>query len=121
MRIPKIYGQSRVDSCPFCGARAITKNSQGVPVCVNHKNELLDNMKCSCGKYLDILQGKWGPFFRCMDCGCISFRKGMELNPTIGKTETKVIKKEENKKKEFPKKHNEEKMLTPEDIDLYYS
>jgi len=81
MRIPKRYGQSRVDSCPFCGNRGITSNSQGIPVCLEHKKTLLPDRKCLCGEWLDLKKGKFGPFFTCMKCGCISFNKGLEMNP----------------------------------------
>lgn len=76
----KRYGESRIDKCPFCGKTATAKNSQGVPVCRNHKRKLLENMKCACGEWLDVNEGKWGPYFRCFNCGNISFRKGLEMN-----------------------------------------
>ena len=79
MYIPKRYGQSREDSCPFCGSRAIAKNKQGLNVCVNHKNESLDDIKCICGSYLDIRTGKFGPYFNCLNCGNINLKKGLEM------------------------------------------
>jgi hypothetical protein len=93
MRMPKKYGQSREDECPFCGQRAITQNSQGIPVCMQHKTAILNDMKCVCGDYLDIMQGKFGYFFRCMKCGCISPKKAFELN------EIKDISGNDNSKK----------------------
>jgi len=80
MRIPKRYGQSRVNNCPFCGKISVTKNKQGVPVCIDHKEEMLKDLKCVCGEWLDVQEGKWGPYFRCMNCGNINFNKGMEMN-----------------------------------------
>lgn len=38
-------------------------------------------MRCLCGEALDLLEGKWGPYFICPNCGNMSFRKGMEMNP----------------------------------------
>ena len=89
MRMPKRYGESRINNCPFCGKASVTKNSQGIPVCQNHKDEELKDLKCVCGEWLDITQGKWGPYFRCMNCGNISFKKGMEMNPK-GKKEITI-------------------------------
>jgi hypothetical protein len=79
-RTRKVYADEKVSHCPFCGAAAIVKNEQKVPVCPRHKNALLENMMCSCGGYLDIMQGKYGPFFRCTKCNIVSFRKGLEMN-----------------------------------------
>ncbi|MDP7180154.1 MAG: hypothetical protein QF824_02710 [Candidatus Woesearchaeota archaeon] len=83
MRIPKRYGQSRIDNCPFCEKVSTTKNKQGVPVCQNHKENVLKDLKCVCGEWLDLLEGKWGPYFKCINCGNINFNKGLELNPQI--------------------------------------
>lgn len=76
----KIYGESRVDGCPFCGQASITTNSQKVPTCEAHKKEVLENLKCVCGELLDVAQGKYGPFFVCIQCGNINFKKGLETN-----------------------------------------
>lgn len=81
MYIPKKYGESRVDNCPFCGKISTIKNSQGVLVCRSHKNSKLNNLKCVCGGWLDLNQGKWGPYFHCINCGNKNFKKGLEMNP----------------------------------------
>ena len=92
MRIPKRYGQSRIDNCPFCGKVAVTKNKQGVPVCSSHKDDRLQDLKCVCGEWLEVNEGKWGAYFRCINCGNINFRKAMEMNPQIiNKKEKKEI------------------------------
>jgi hypothetical protein len=88
MRIPKKYGQSKIDNCPFCGKIGVTKNKQGIPVCINHKDSKLEDLKCVCGEYLDIRQGKYGPYFNCMNCGNINFRKGLEMNQPKEKVKT---------------------------------
>jgi len=80
MYIPKRYGQSRQDGCPFCGKLSTTTNSQKIPVCSTHKNSILGDMKCACGEYLDLKNGKFGAFFTCMNCGCISMNKALEFN-----------------------------------------
>ncbi|MFC1769070.1 hypothetical protein ACFLZX_04875 [Nanoarchaeota archaeon] len=77
----KIYGQSRVEKCPFCDKIGTLKNKQGLPVCQAHKNKMLMDIKCVCGEYLDIRTGKWGPYFYCNTCGNINLKKGLEMNP----------------------------------------
>ena len=83
MYIRKVYGQSRPDNCPFCGKPATSKNMQGVPVCQAHREKLLSDMKCICGEWLDVRSGKFGAYFHCMNCGNISYYKGIEMNPGI--------------------------------------
>ena len=80
MRIPKRYGQSKINKCPFCGVQATFQNQQGVPVCRKHKDFSLDDLKCICGESLELCSGKFGPYFRCENCGNINFRKGLEMN-----------------------------------------
>lgn len=76
----KVYGEYKVDKCPFCGSVATIKNPQGVPVCPAHKNEELENMKCACGSHLDIKEGKYGVFFLCRNCGPINLKKALDIN-----------------------------------------
>ena len=80
MHIPKKYGQSKIDKCPFCQKHATTMNRQKVPVCQPHKNEVLDNLKCVCGSMLETLHGKFGVFFSCMKCGNMNLKKVLEFN-----------------------------------------
>jgi len=80
MFIPKRYGQSRIDKCPFCGKPAIVINSQNIPVCMPHKEESLGDLKCVCGLALEMLHGKFGVFFSCIKCGNMSLRKILEFN-----------------------------------------
>ncbi len=76
----KVYSEENVSHCPFCGGAAITKNSQKVPVCTRHKDMELVDLKCACGRYLDIKEGKFGPFFICTNCNIVSFKKGLDMN-----------------------------------------
>ena len=92
----KVYGSYKEESCPFCGKRALAENSQGVPVC---EDSTIDNMKCACGGYLDIPKGKWGPFFVCIKCGNINFRRGLEMNPPLNAPVKKSSKKPHSIKK----------------------
>ena len=80
MRIPKRYGESKKQDCPFCGDFAITINEQEVPVCLKHKTSKIENFKCMCGDWLDLFAGKWGPYFRCMKCGNVTFKRALEIN-----------------------------------------
>ena len=80
MRIPKVYGQSQIAKCPFCGAMSTTVNSQKIPTCLKHKEKSLDNLKCACGGYLDLKHGKFGPFFTCFKCGIVNMRKALDVN-----------------------------------------
>jgi hypothetical protein len=89
----KIYGESRRDICPFCGQLAVTENPQGVPVCVAHKKEELNDLKCACGSWLDVRKGKFGAYFSCMNCGNINFRRGLEMNDKIRKQDDAKVKK----------------------------
>ncbi len=76
----KVYGQSRIDRCPFCERQATAKNKQGLLVCRQHTHAILNDMRCLCGETLDLMQGKYGPFFNCMRCGPINTRKVFETN-----------------------------------------
>lgn len=76
----KVYGQSQVNTCPFCGEHAYDKNCQGVPVCRTHKDALIPDVKCACGGFLDIREGKFGTFFTCMECGTVSMSRMLEIN-----------------------------------------
>jgi len=80
MHIPKRYGESRVEKCPFCRQQATAVNAQGIPVCPSHKGAELGEMKCVCGEYLELRAGKFGPFFNCLNCGNMNLRKTLEIN-----------------------------------------
>lgn len=116
MYIPKKYGLSRVDGCPFCGGTSIVKNDQGVPVCQTHKKTKLDNLKCVCGSWLDLQTGKWGPYFRCLKCGNINFKKALEVNPQIRLPENKDLKETKGPVKNEPKK---EIIITSNDVEYF--
>ncbi|MBR9690691.1 hypothetical protein GOV08_03320 [Candidatus Woesearchaeota archaeon] len=74
-RNKKVYGQSKVEKCGVCTQNAYHKNSQGLPVCKEHKNKVLEEKKCVCGESLEIKNSKWGAFFLCRNCGPISKSK----------------------------------------------
>lgn len=105
MYIPKRYGESKIDRCPFCSKTATSINKQGIPTCQKHKDRYLPALKCVCGETLDLKQGKFGPYFSCMNCGNMNFKKAMELNPNI-KEDKKV------------KKSSEEMTVTSDEVDF---
>jgi hypothetical protein len=79
MYLPKSYGESKIATCPFCSRGAYSKNSQGIPVCSDHTGNTIENVKCACGSWLDLREGKWGPFFICEKCGPINFTKALTM------------------------------------------
>ncbi|MGV8172384.1 MAG: hypothetical protein ACP5OA_06860 [Candidatus Woesearchaeota archaeon] len=114
MYIPKRYGESRVENCPFCSKQAIIKNPQGIPVCLSHKTQKIPEMKCSCGGHLMIQEGKFGAFFNCIKCGNMNLKKVLDMNSerinskditvknnrntTIRPSTTKITRKKEKSK-----------------------
>jgi len=119
MYIPKKYGQSKVNSCPFCGKTAVSENSQGIPVCLDHKKDKLDNLKCVCGEYLDLRTGKFGPYFFCMNCGNINFKKVLEMNSITNDVKKEVVKKENNSSYNEKKHNPKEITITSEDVEYF--
>ncbi|MBD3313096.1 hypothetical protein GF345_01505 [Candidatus Woesearchaeota archaeon] len=117
MRIPKKYGQSKINKCPFCGVQATFQNPQGLPVCRKHKEFSLDDLRCVCGESLEPCSGKFGPYFRCENCGNINFRKGLEFNEgRINRKKEPEIKTKE-KKYDNPRKFEEIKSRASKDND----
>lgn len=125
MYIPKQYGESQKNNCPFCGKLAVTENHQGVPVCLDHKKQALNDVKCICGEYLDVRKGKFGPYFNCINCGNVSFNKGLSssspentpYNINTAKKKPGNHDSEEKQKKPTPKK---ETIITSDEVDIYY-
>ncbi len=115
MYFRKRYGESRVDSCPFCGKQGVTKNSQGVPVCLAHKGDVLSDLKCACGSYVDIKSGKWGAYASCIRCGNVNLRKVLELSP---------IKRPQEKVKDAPQQkepaERKEVVVRSDELDFLY-
>jgi len=76
-RRKKVYGSYKIEKCPFCDKQGITKNPQGISVCLEHKNEYISEKKCICGEFLELRTGKFGPYFYCINCGNKNFQKIM--------------------------------------------
>ena len=77
--IPKRYGQSKTSLCPFCARTATRKNSKGIDVCAHHVKQVLEETRCICGSWLEQRTGKFGPYFNCIKCGNINFKRAMEM------------------------------------------
>lgn len=118
MYIPKRYGKSRVDKCPFCSKTAITENSQGVPVCLDHKNKIMQNIKCLCGTFLEIKKGKWGPYGYCINCGNINFRRVLEINKICSIKKNSQIKA--NPTYKTLKETKTETVIRSDELDFYF-
>ena len=90
----KSYGESRIDTCAFCGSRATTKNKQGQLVCRMHKDQVMEDIRCTCGSWLENKSGKWGPYYNCINCGNISFDKAMEMKEINARKKAEQISSE---------------------------
>jgi len=125
MRIPKKYGQSKINKCPFCGVQATFQNKQGVPVCRKHKEFSIDDLRCVCGEPLEPKSGKFGPYFNCINCGNINFRKGLEMNEgRVNKKNPAQLKErkkfEEKKSKVDKEKRPKEVTVTSDEVDFMF-
>lgn len=80
-RFPKktVYGQYKQDNCVFCSRMGTQKNEQGMVVCLHHRRQTLEEIKCVCGSWLEQRSGRFGPFFSCVKCGPIDFNRGLEI------------------------------------------
>lgn len=83
MRIPKSYGNYKIERCPFCGQQGTTRNSQGLVVCTKHKNAKLGEMRCVCGEYLELKSGKYGAYFKCLRCGNVNLKRVFQTNKVV--------------------------------------
>lgn len=128
MYIPKKYGSYKIDRCPFCEKQAIAKNGQGVPVCQAHREEAIEDFRCQCNSPLDLMDGKFGPYFKCIKCGNVSFSRALEMNRE--KLERKRTEKGESsspaKKIYQPsskpiQNERKETVVTSDQVDVYFS
>ena len=103
-RVPKVYGQSMVNSCPFCGKVATAKSEQGADVCSKHTKMQIVNAKCHCGDYIDLLTGKYGAYFNCLKCGNINYQKGLDMWRASGCASEELGAEKKEAKEEFKRK-----------------
>jgi len=96
-RAKKSWGNYKTASCPFCGKISTQTTEQGLNVCRNHTNQKLEEIRCTCGSWLEQRSGKFGPYFNCLKCGNISYNKGMEIKSMTTVTFAKELKEIESK------------------------
>ncbi len=118
MYIPKRYGQSKVNKCPFCGRDAFSQNSQKIPVCKDHKDTMMKDMKCACGSWLDMREGKFGVFYTCLNCGPVNMNKALEVNNPMENSLYKVQKKTQTKVSETKQEERREENRREEGIKM---
>lgn len=116
-RRKKTYGEYKVAHCPFCEKIATAKNEQGLNVCRLHTKEKIQEIKCTCGSWLETRSGKFGSYFNCVKCGNINYHKGLamkEMTTPIKVEEPKVRTEfsEYKVKKEVKKERDEERTET---------
>jgi hypothetical protein len=126
MYVPKQYGESRRDACPFCKKQATTVSKDGVPVCVEHKGSALPEMKCACGSMLELKNGKFGAFYNCINCGNQRMSRVFELNDVYDtaasrpKSNSQKPFKEANQKiKDEPDRKNPREIVVRADDPIY--
>tara|TARA_Y100000310_G_scaffold276505_1_gene293692 strand:+ start:1107 stop:1466 length:360 start_codon:yes stop_codon:yes gene_type:complete len=90
-RIKKSYGEYKRLICPFCDRNATQNNEQGLDVCHLHTKSVMPEVKCTCGKWLELKVSKFGPYFNCIDCGNINYKKGMEIKEMTTVIEDKKV------------------------------
>ncbi|HLD39938.1 MAG TPA: hypothetical protein VJB13_02250 [Candidatus Nanoarchaeia archaeon] len=116
-RRKKSYGEYQVAHCPFCQKIATFKNEQGLNVCKAHLQQKMEEIRCTCGSWLENRSGKFGPYFHCVKCGNINYNKGLamkEMTTPIKVDEPKKMITEfsEYKKKKEPVDDYEERKET---------
>ena len=116
----KSYGNYKTSNCPFCGKIATQRNEQGMDVCRFHVKTRMQEIKCACGSWLETKSGKFGPYFHCINCGNINYKKGLEMKsmttPTFHEPEKSFIRKE-FKKEIF--KEKKEITITSNDVEYF--
>ena len=121
----KTYGVYKTVTCPFCSRMATQKNEQGIEVCYQHSKQAVEEIKCTCGGWLEPRAGKFGRYFNCLNCGNINYEKAMQIKEitkgTVKKVEplreaattigSRVVQKEKAEKKET--------IITSRDVDYF--
>lgn len=97
-KLKKQYGNYKVLTCSFCARTATQQTEQGVEVCHKHTHETVDEIKCTCGSWLELRSGKFGPYFNCINCGNLNYQKGMEIKEITMRNSSKEPVKTESQK-----------------------
>jgi len=123
MRFQKKYGESKIEGCPFCGKQSITVNAQDIPVCMQHKNTLMQEFKCMCGEYLESRRGKYGLYFLCQKCGIVNRKKAFETNTVkeFHENDTPEVKefKQKQQEKRFEPSERREITIDTNDVEWF--
>ena len=114
--IPKRYGEYQTKNCPFCNRQATQKNTQGIDVCHQHIKSVFEEIKCTCGSWLEQKVGKFGPYFNCLKCGNISFNKAMEMKDMMGSQKPAVTPTAQVK---VEPKERKEPVITSRDVEYF--
>jgi len=125
MHLSKRYGEYKVERCPFCRKQATATTPEGLPVCYEHKNESMPEMKCACGSTLEMRTGKYGVFFSCIKCGIVRKNRAFEMNEAAFQQGSSEEKKIGNEKTPMKYKEKEKPRSAPREItvradDPYY-
>lgn len=117
----KTYGSYKTFSCPFCHRTGTSKNSQGLDVCKQHINNVLEEIKCTCCRWLEPKSGKFGPYFHCENCGNMNYDKGMKIKEMttpfkIERIETKPM---ASSTSTYSKLKPKETTITSDDVEYF--
>jgi hypothetical protein len=111
----KVYGNYKTTTCPFCSRVATQKNSQGLDVCHLHTKSVQEEIKCTCGSWLEVRSGKFGPYYNCINCGNMNYNKAMEIKAVTMKDKPAVV-----EKPKISSRNNTKKEITIDTNDVEY-
>lgn len=80
-RFPKKYGEYKTDWCPYCGKKALSRNTLGLNVCKDHKETKEGPVfRTPKGDFIEIRPGKYGNYGQTMDGRNFSLKQIFEMN-----------------------------------------
>jgi hypothetical protein len=112
----KRYGQSKVVNCAFCGKIATHKSEDGLEVCHIHVKQKMEEIKCTCGSWLEQKVSNFGPYFNCINCGNFNFDRAMEIKSVTMKEEKK---QEVIVEKKIYREEPKEITITSDDVEYF--
>lgn len=115
----KSYGNYKTSNCPFCGKIATQRNEQGMDVCRLHVKTKMQEIKCTCGSWLETRSGKFGPYFNCVNCGNINYKKGLKMKTMTTPTFQEEIKEPVRKEKKESFRERKEITITSDDVEYF--
>ncbi len=114
----KQYGNYKVIRCPFCQGQATQKNEQGIEVCPKHVKSKFEEIKCTCGSWLEQRVGKFGAYFNCINCGNFNFQKAMQIKDITMK-DAPTSTTQEKPKPSYSKPAPKEITITSDDVEYF--